>query len=52
VGPLAFGLLVEETSFTTAWLSSGAVAVLAAAAILVGRGRLLRDRATVLKSHG
>jgi MFS family permease len=52
VGPLAFGLLVEETSFATAWLTSGAVAVLAAAAILAGRGMLLRDRATVPKSHG
>jgi predicted MFS family arabinose efflux permease len=52
VGPLAFGLLVEEISFATAWLTSGAVAVLAAAAILAGRGMLLRDRATVPKSHG
>jgi hypothetical protein len=43
---------VEETSFATAWLTSGAVAVLAAAAILAGRGMLLRDRATVPKSHG
>jgi MFS family permease len=45
VGPLAFGLLVEETSFATAWLASGAVAIFAAAAILAGRGMLLRNPA-------
>ncbi len=45
VGPLAFGLLVEETSFATAWLASGVVAIFAAAAILAGRGMLLRNRA-------
>lgn len=44
VGPLAFGLLVEETSFATAWLASGVVAIFAAAAILAGRGMLLRNR--------
>ena len=45
VGPLAFGLLVEETSFAMAWLASGVVAIFAAAAILAGRGMLLRSRA-------
>jgi hypothetical protein len=45
VGPLAFGLLVVETSFATAWLASGVVAVFAATAILAGRGMLLRNRA-------
>ena len=48
-GPLAFGLLVEETSFGTAWLASGTVAILAAAAVLAGRGMLLRNRAAVPK---
>jgi MFS family permease len=52
VGPLAFGLLVEGTSFGTAWLVSGAVALVAAAAILVGRGMLLRARATVPRPYG
>jgi MFS family permease len=47
VGPLAFGLLVEEISFATAWLASGVVAIIAAAAILAGRGMLLRNRATL-----
>jgi hypothetical protein len=47
VGPLAFGLLVEETSFATAWLASGVVAIIAAAAILAGRGMLLRNRAAL-----
>ena len=47
VGPLAFGLLVEETSFATAWLASGVVAIIAAVAILAGRGMLLRNRAAL-----
>ena len=45
IGPLVFGLIVEGTSFGTAWLVSGALALLAAAAILAGRRMLLRDRA-------
>lgn len=52
VGPLAFGLLVEGTSFGTAWLVSGTVALVAAAAILVGRGMLLRARAAAPKPYG
>ncbi len=45
VGPLVFGLVVEGSSFSTAWLVSGALVFLAAAAILAGRRMLLRDRA-------
>ena len=44
LGPLAFGLVVEASSYGVAWISSGAVALLAAAAILAGRRMLLRDR--------
>jgi predicted MFS family arabinose efflux permease len=44
-GPLLFGLIVEATSYTTAWLASGLMALLAATAILIGRHMLLRDRA-------
>jgi MFS family permease len=45
LGPLAFGLVVEASSYGVAWISSGAVALLAAAAILAGRRMLLRARA-------
>jgi MFS family permease len=45
LGPLAFGLVVEASSYGIAWISSGAVALLAAAAILAGRRMLLRARA-------
>ena len=44
-GPLAFGYIVEETSFGTAWMCSGVTALVAAAAILLGRSMLLRGRA-------
>ena len=44
-GPLAFGYIVEETSFGTAWMCSSLLALAAAAAILIGRNMLLRDRA-------
>ena len=43
-GPLAFGYIVEETSFGTAWMCSGVTALVAAAAILIGRNMLLRTR--------
>jgi hypothetical protein len=48
LGPLAFGLVVEASSYGIAWISSGAVALLAAAAILAGRRMLLRARAEVV----
>ena len=43
-GPLAFGFIVEGASFGTAWLLYGALALVAAVTILVGRHMLLRDR--------
>ncbi len=47
LGPFLFGLVLEETSYTAAWLVSGALAFLAAAVIFLGRQLLLRDRATM-----
>ncbi len=47
VGPLVFGLIVEGSSFGTAWLVSGALVFLASVAILAGRRMLLRDRRTI-----
>lgn len=47
LGPLAFGLVVDASSYGVAWLCSAAVALAAAAAILAGRHILLRDRAKV-----
>jgi MFS family permease len=44
LGPLVFGLVVEATSYDVAWLVSGAIALAALAAMLVGRRMLLRDR--------
>jgi MFS family permease len=43
-GPLAFGFVVEQASYTAAWLCSGALALGAAAAMLAGRAALLRER--------
>jgi predicted MFS family arabinose efflux permease len=40
-GPLAFGALVHATSYSTAWLASAAVMVLAAALMVLGRKLLL-----------
>ncbi len=45
IGPLVFGFLVEATSYNTAWMVSGAIAVAAAGAILVGRSLLVQDKA-------
>ena len=45
IGPLVFGFLVEATSYNTAWIVSGAIAVAAAGTILVGRSILVRDKA-------
>src|SRR3712207_5507729 len=44
LGPLVFGLVVEATSYDAAWLVSGAIALAALAAILLGRRMLLRGR--------
>ena len=43
LGPLMFGLVLEASSYTTAWLVSGIVALLAALIILTGRHLLLSD---------
>jgi predicted MFS family arabinose efflux permease len=40
-GPLAFGALAHTTSYSTAWLTSAAVMVLAAALMVLGRKLLL-----------
>jgi MFS family permease len=48
LGPFVFGLVVELSSYSTAWLVSGATALVAMAAILIGRRMLLRDRAAAL----
>jgi MFS family permease len=40
LGPLVFGLLVEQAGYRTAWLATGAAALLAAAAVFTGRSRL------------
>jgi MFS family permease len=42
LGPLGFGLLVGHTSYTVAWLANGAVLLLAAGVILLGRRQVLR----------
>jgi MFS family permease len=44
LGPLVFGLVVETASYDAAWLVSGAMALAALVAILVGRRMVLRDR--------
>src|SRR5215218_4100729 len=49
-GPLVFGFVVEATSFGAAWLLSGVLALIAAAAILAGRYMLLRDHSLAPKS--
>ena len=45
LGPLVFGLVLQATGYTTAWLLCGAIALLSATAILLGRYLLLGDRA-------
>ena len=44
LGPLLFGYTVEATSFGTAWLATGAVALLSAATIIAGRRMLVSAR--------
>ena len=44
LGPLLFGYAVEATSFGTAWLATGAVALLSAVTIMAGRRMLLSAR--------
>lgn len=45
VGPLVFGVVVEAAGYGAAWLLSGALALAALVAILVGRKLVLRGRA-------
>ena len=44
IGPLAFGLVVQESSFAVAWSVSAVLAACAALAALAGRRLVLRDR--------
>lgn len=44
VGPLVFGVVVEAAGYGAAWLLSGALALAAVVAILVGRNMVLRGR--------
>jgi MFS family permease len=46
VGPVLFGVVVEAAGYGTAWLFSGALALAALVAILVGRRTVLRGRAS------
>jgi predicted MFS family arabinose efflux permease len=48
-GPFLFGLILESTSYGTAWLSAGAAALFAVAAILAGRWMLIRHLSTPSK---
>jgi len=41
-GPLLFGIVVEATSFGTAYLATAALSLVAAGAVLMGRRKLLR----------
>jgi hypothetical protein len=50
VGPFLFGVLLESTSYGTAWLSAGAAALVAVAAILAGRWMLIRHLGAASKS--
>jgi MFS family permease len=50
IGPFLFGIIVESTSYGTAWLSAGAAALAAVAAILSGRWMLIRHLITTSKS--
>lgn len=49
-GPFLFGVIVESASYGTAWLSAGAAALIAVAAILAGRWMLIRHLSTLPKS--
>jgi predicted MFS family arabinose efflux permease len=41
IGPLLFGLVVEATSFGTAYLATATLALVAAATVVLGRRKLL-----------
>ncbi len=44
LGPLIFGLVLQATGYTTAWIVCGSIALLSATTILLGRYLLLGDR--------
>lgn len=52
LGPLLFGVVVEASSYGVAWLFSGAMALTALVAILLGRRMVLRDRAAAAEKSG
>lgn len=52
LGPLLFGVVVEASSYGVAWLFSGAMALAALVAILLGRRMVLRDRAAAAEKKG
>jgi MFS family permease len=52
LGPLLFGVVVEASSYSVAWLFSGAMALAALVAILLGRQMVLRDRAAAAEQSG
>jgi MFS family permease len=52
IGPLIFGLVAEASGYEMAWLLCGVLAFLAALAILLGRSRVLRDRAASPRKGG
>jgi MFS family permease len=49
-GPFLFGVIAESTSYGVAWLSAGAAAMAAVAAILAGRWMLIRHLRTLSKT--
>ncbi|MGB3681321.1 MAG: MFS transporter, partial [Rubrobacteraceae bacterium] len=49
LGPLLFGLILQATGYTAAWIFCGLVALLSATAILLGRYLLLGDRANAAR---
>lgn len=49
-GPLAFGFIVDHSSYKSAWWMDTAVAVVAAIAVLIGRHLLVTRRATASSS--
>jgi MFS family permease len=51
-GPLVFGLVLGASSYTTAWLVCGGIALLAVGIILIGRHMLLKKSTTEQEIQG
>ncbi len=51
LGPLAFGGVVEHSSYATAWLVTTGSSLLAGATIALGRALLLRDRPALAEAQ-